>query len=67
MLYFSYVLQKGTIEIYKVPNFVQLNNHLGIKDPIDYFNNMDLESMESLEKEKRFFQNTYAPTGEECI
>lgn len=63
LLYFSYVLQRGTVENDSVPEFGTLKNKMGITDPIDYFNGLTLEEMASLEQEKRFFQNTYAPTG----
>lgn len=63
LLYFSYVLQKGTIENDSVPAFEKLTKEFGIKDPIDYFNSLEANDMESLPQEKRFFQNTYAPTG----
>ncbi len=62
ILYFSYVLQKATIENDNVPLFKKLGE-IGILDPIDYFNNLELPDMEVLAKEKRFFQNTYAPIG----
>jgi adenine-specific DNA-methyltransferase len=63
LLYFSYVLQKGTIENDKVPDFERLKRELQIADPIDYFNAMETSAMESLPRERRFFQNTYAPHG----
>ena len=63
LLYFSFVLQKATIENDGVPTFNMLKKEKGIKDPIDYFNNLELSEMESLPQNKRFFQNTYAPTG----
>ena len=63
LLYFSYVLQKGTIENDSIPSFDYLKQTLNIPDPIDYFNSMDNPEMEVLEQSKRFFQNTYAPTG----
>lgn len=62
ILYFSYVLQKATIENNTIPSFTFLKRN-GVLDPIDYFNNMPIEKMEELSKEKRFFQNTYAPIG----
>lgn len=62
LLYFSYALQKGTVENDSIPLFRELEE-IGINDPIDYFNSMTLEDIEKLPKEKRFFQNTYAPTG----
>ena len=63
VLYFSYALQKGTIENDSIPKFHKIKEKYGILDPIDYFNNLSLEAMEMLPQEKRFFQNTYAPTG----
>lgn len=62
-LYFSYVLQKGTIECDAVPEFKKLAEKKGIVDPIDYFNDLSIKEMEVIPQERRFFQNTYAPTG----
>lgn len=62
-LYFSYVLQKGTIECDAVPEFKKLAEKKGIVDPIDYFNGLSIKEMEVIPQERRFFQNTYAPTG----
>jgi len=63
LLYFSYVLQRGTVAINCMPSYDILNMNTGISDPIEYFNSLSLEKMESLARERRFFQNTYAPTG----
>lgn len=63
LLYFSYCLQKGTIEAPAKPKFENLNKTLGIHDPLIYFNTMDTADMEVLPNEKRCFQNNYAPTG----
>lgn len=63
LLYFSYCLQRATIENSSRPAFATLSEGVGIPDPISYFNAMPTESMESLSTEKRFFQNNYAPTG----
>lgn len=63
LLYFSYCLQRGTIESPSKPSFELLSNAVGIKDPIQHFNDMPTESMEVLPKEKRFFQNNYSPIG----
>lgn len=63
LLYFSYVLQRGTVENDHIPEFKTLKEKMNIMDPIDYFNGLTLEEMESLEQEKCFFKNTYAPTG----
>lgn len=63
LLYFSYVLQRGTVENDEVPKFERLQKEFGIDDPISYFNEMSLSEMEKLPQERRFFQNTYAPAG----
>lgn len=63
LLYFSYVLQMATIKNDSMPKYRKLKSKLGISDPIDYFNGLEAKDMEKLPKEKRFFQNTYAPTG----
>jgi len=63
LLYFSYCLQRGTIENPSKPCFKKLFQETGISDPIKYFNDMPTESMETLPKEKRFFQNNYSPLG----
>lgn len=60
LLYFSYVLQKATIENNDIPTFDDLKE---TSDPIEYFNHMPLDKMEKLPNNKRFFQNNYAPTG----
>lgn len=63
LLFFSYCLQRGTIENPDKPTFENLSQTIGIQEPISYFNNMTTESMETLPNEKRFFQNNYAPVG----
>ena len=63
ILFFSYVLQMGTIKNDEIPKFNKLKKIYKIKDPIDYFNNLDTKNMEILERKKRFFQNTYSPIG----
>lgn len=62
LLYFSYVLQRATIENDVLPSFSGLES-LNIHDPLQYFNDMDVSDMETLQQKKRFFQNTYGPTG----
>lgn len=37
LLYFSYVLQRGTVQNDNVPLFEKLKAEKGIEDPIDYF------------------------------
>lgn len=63
ILYFSYALQRGTVECDSMPKFETLSHNKGIQDPIDYFNSLSIQKMELLPRERRFFQNTYAPTG----
>lgn len=63
LLYFSYCLQKATIENPCKPTFARLFSSIGISDPINHFNNTPTEDMENLETEKRFFQNNYSPHG----
>lgn len=63
LLYFSYVLQRGTIENDRVPSFDGLREKCGISDPIAYLNSLEQAELSALPRPKRFFQNTYAPTG----
>lgn len=63
LLYFSYCLQKVTIENPSIPTFDVLFEATGISDPVSYFNNLETSEMEILPRERRFFQNNYAPTG----
>ena len=63
LLYFSYCLQMATIANDEYPSFQKLAKACGICDPIQYFNSMPTDQMESLPVEKRFFQNNYAPAG----
>lgn len=63
LLYFSYCLQRATIENPCKPTFELLSQALGIHDPISSFNEMSTECMEALPVERRFFQNNYAPIG----
>ena len=63
LLYFSYVLQRGTVQNDSLPSFKKLKDKKGIADPIDFFNNLSDIEMQVIPQEKRFFQNTYAPTG----
>lgn len=63
LLYFSYVLQRATVENDQMPEFSRLQAETGIADPLDYFNGIEKKEMEDLPVERRFFQNTYAPVG----
>lgn len=55
-LYFSYVLNRGTIDINKKPNFEKL----GIDDPITYLNNLKIEDTDYKLKDC-FIYNNYSP------
>lgn len=63
LLYFSYCLQKGTIECDQKPTFSKVKKELDGQNPLDFFNGMSHSNMESLPQEKRFFQNNYSPKG----
>lgn len=63
LLYFSYVLQRATVENDGMPEFAHLQEAAGIKDPVDFFNGREKKDLEELPAERRFFQNTYAPQG----
>lgn len=62
LLYFSYVLQMATVKNDSIPQFSLLTKN-GISDPIDYLNNLSVTQIETLDTNKRFFQNTYSPKG----
>lgn len=57
-LFFSYVLQRGTIALNKKPQF----KVLGIGDPIKYLNELKFENS-GLSKSECFIYNNYSPTG----
>ena len=63
LLYFSYVLQKGTIENDEQPSFKKLFSKIGTDKPLEYLNNIPTSIMEDLDISKRFFQNNYSPNG----
>lgn len=56
MLYFSYVLNRGSICLNNSPKF----KYLGIKNPIDYLNNLTLENS-NIDKADCFIYNNYSP------
>lgn len=62
-LYFSYCLQRATIENSEKPTFVKLGDEIGIINPIKYFNSLNTFEMEALPIKDRFFQNNFAPIG----
>lgn len=63
LLYFSYCLQRGTIETPCKPTFSKLYALTGISDPLLYFNSLSETEIEELPHTSRFVQNNYAPTG----
>jgi len=63
LLYFSYCLQRGTVENDTPPKFSALSKEIGSADPLAYFNNLPTSTLETLPQSQRFFQNNYAPTG----
>lgn len=63
VLYFSYCLQRATIECPSKPRFETLDKAIGIDNPIQHFNQMNTVKMETLPVERRFFQNNYSPIG----
>lgn len=60
LLFFSYVIQRATIENNKEPLFDNIPN---IDNPIEYINNATERELNKLPVKKRFFQNNYSPNG----
>lgn len=58
MLYFSYVLNRGVLDIDTVPSF----SSLGIANPIEYLNNLTIEDTNIL-LEDCFIYNNYSPNN----
>ena len=56
LIYFSYVLQRGTVCINKKSKFLNLN----IQNPIEYLNNLKLEDTD-IKIEDCFIYNNYSP------
>lgn len=63
LLYFSYCLQRGTIENDSIPSFKAVCDKCGFANPIDYLNSLNTSDMETLPKDRRLFQNSYSPSG----
>lgn len=63
LLYFSFCLQKATIENECIPEFQGLHEILNGQSPLDFLNSMSENEMEVLDTEKRFFQKNYSPNG----
>ena len=57
LLYFSYVLQKGTIENNEIPSCEKLKDRLNIHDVFDYLENIDIKQ----EKFNKFIYENYSP------
>lgn len=67
LLYFSYVLQRGTVAVDCLPTYEILQENTGISDPVAYFNGLSLEQMERLPPERRFSRIRMLLSAEECI
>ena len=63
LLYFSYCLQRATIENDSIPAFEKLCGACGFKNPIEHLNGLDIGDLDTLPVEKRFFQNNFSPNG----
>lgn len=59
LLYFSYVIARGTIGINKIPSF----DGLDISEPISYLNNIDISSLNKND-DKYFIYHNYSPNAE---
>ena len=59
LLYFSYILQKGTIENTNIPTFDKIKKLLNIEDIFDYLENTDI----SKEKFSKFIYDNYSPNN----
>jgi adenine-specific DNA-methyltransferase len=59
LLYFSYVLQKATIENNFIPNFEEVKSVLGINDVFSYLENEKYPDVEKI----GFFYNNFSPNG----
>ena len=57
LLYFSYVLQKGTIENNEIPSFKKLEDRLNIHDVFDYLEKIEIKQ----EKFDKFIYENYSP------
>jgi len=63
ILYFSYCLQRGSVENDSVPTFDNLTKKKGFSSPIDYLNNLHNNEMEALDKDCRLFQTNLSPSA----
>ena len=60
-LYFSYVLQRGTVGLVRKPDFRNLN----IADPIEYLNSLTFQNT-GFKTAELFVYNNYSPNGNCC-
>lgn len=61
LMYFSYVLLRGTVSLDKEPKFITLKE-VKIEDPIDYLNNITIDKT-SFKEDELFVYNNYSPKG----
>lgn len=61
LMYFSYILQKATVENNKIPEFNKLKS-IGIDDPINYLETFDINEINFNDK-IYFASNHYAPSN----
>ncbi len=60
LMYFCYVLLRGTIALKDKPKFSNVKKNIG--DPISFLNNINMTQVE-IEKSKCFIYNNYSPKG----
>lgn len=61
LMYFCYVLLRGSIALEKKPTFHGINRIVG--NPIEFFNNIDINTIE-IDRSKCFIYNHYSPHGD---
>lgn len=61
LMYFSYVLLRGTSDLHRIPEFHNLKK-IGIDKPIEYLNQLSIEKTDYKE-ETLFIYNNYSPRG----
>ncbi len=62
ILYFSYILQAGTIKNDSIPHFKKLENYLG-KNVFDYMDNVEYFTLGKYKDEQFFICNNFSPKG----
>lgn len=71
IMYFSYILQKATIEIKKIPNFTKLKKYLSLNNLdniFTYFEETDMAILMKkfdIDEKKLFIYNNYTPNSSE--